>query len=108
MSNYNVTVEDIKKYLSGFGPDEGVGHVGSSSGCLVALTLDNKYPNEKFNEKFFVGVNYFESTTTLDPLSDEVREIVAQFDKLGGSYTHITRKQVEEGIPQLRQGEQDA
>lgn len=103
---YEITLKDLREYLSQFGPEEIVGTAGDSDSCLVARCLNQKY---KSYHGFIVLNKSFTTHNLYEPwhaLPGEVALVVSKFDKLGGE--DVTRKDVEEGIPQLRQGEQDA
>lgn len=98
---YSVSLGDIRRYLASKQPNETVGSTSSTSFCLVARAMDHKYEQGIF----VVNGTHFSTVTANEPwhpLPDDVLEVVKQFDDMADEYTDISRKEVEEAIPQLK------
>jgi len=101
MGKYSITIPEIRAYLATLKPDATAGIVANAESCLVARALDHKYGQEMFlvYTHEFTTLN---AEDTIDPLPDEIFVIVRTFDGLGVNQEEISRRTVEEAIPQLK------
>ena len=100
---YEITIADIKAYLSTVGPNDFVGMPGVCYDCLVSHALKHKY-----NKQFCVSPTVFwvhetPITAGSENLSQEVAGIVQAFDAIPVSQFNkdVSRKMVEQFIPVL-------
>jgi len=104
MSEYTLTLPDIRAFVASKQPDELVGKPGSRSSCLVACTLAWKYPGVRNID--VSGSNTFvhcrdESGFVSVELPTDVESTADSFDYLKWGDNWITRKQLEEQMPKL-------
>lgn len=108
MPNYEITVGDIKAYLAGLGPDEPAGITNDQSSCLVARALSKKYAGVE--DHFIVGMSAFTTPKWEEPWHDlpgDIAEIVSKFDALSPDEDFVSRRRVEQAIPELAEGENE-
>lgn len=97
--SYEVTIQDIRDYLSTLQPEDRAGDNKWVTDCLVARAIKWKYGVEK------VYVQYIHFTVGSEggerhPISLEVEDVIAGFDHIDHRYP--TRAEVEAAMPYLR------
>lgn len=102
--SFEISVDDVKKYLASHSPEEPVGLGASPKACLVEQALEYKYPGKIFEVTVGTfwnvhptGALYYGES---GDLGAEIDEIIRKFDDISSGW--ITRAQVEEAIPELK------
>lgn len=110
MPDYDITIADIKRYLTSLQPDQVVGQVQKPRACLVEKALEHKYPGTQFHVNSTYARPIHVSGYDFD-LSPDVQDVVTAFDNLGetnlegdvvSGLEFPIRSQVEEAIPVLK------
>jgi len=99
MPEYSINVEDIKRYLATFGPDDTVGVSRDSTSCLLARAL-----NWKYGKKFEASHDSFSlwHSTENYPTTRDILQVVIEFDEIGPYGYQVSRRAVEAAIPVLK------
>lgn len=95
-TEYTLSIENIKQYLSSLAPNAAVGVPGSLHSCLAANALCYKY-----SKPFSTGYTTFDPMDgTYNEFSPDVTEVIVQFCRLDRAFP--TREEVEQAIPVLK------
>jgi hypothetical protein len=102
-----ITLADVKAFAASRGPEEEVGYPSRCSACLVAETIQWKYPGvyevdvagDNRLATVYMRDDDFDSTDIDLPV--EVKHAADKFDRLGQAWTAITRQDLEVRMPEL-------
>ena len=102
---YEITVQDVRKYLSSLKPEDVCGTPGRPQACLVSRALTYKYPGRVFHVNSDDAGVPGEGGSRFD-LYSKVQTVVQGFDLLAEvdnpSNAIVTRQQAEEAMPFLK------